>query len=329
MKSMITGGAGFIGLHLARLLLEKGHTVDLVDNFSRAVKDKDLEQVLSHPNCSLKRIDLLDNDQLNSLDNNYDFIYHLAAIIGVQHVLERPYEVLTENVKLLENLIGFGRSQKSLKRFLFASTSEVYSGTLRADQLEIPSPETSPIILSPLTENRTTYYLSKLYGEAMCHHSKIPYSIFRPHNFYGPRMGMSHVMPELLRKFYKSNNDLQVEVFSPDHTRTFCFIEDAVEMIYRIAITTECEGQFYNIGCSNPEIKIKELAATVRAVSGGNAEIVLGEETPGSPARRCPSLEKLINAINYEPRYSLEEGVQKTFNWYKEHVFDSNGVTAK
>ena len=329
MKALITGGAGFIGYHLANLLLESGYEVVLADNFSRGVNDKFLNELLQSPNVECKSVDLMERDQLNSLDGDFDYIYHFAAIIGVQNVLKRPYDVLHNNVELTFNMIDFARKQSNLKRFIFASTSEIYAGTLLYHGLEIPTPENTPLTLTPLESARTSYMLSKIYGEALLQQSGIPFTIIRPHNFYGPRMGLSHVIPELLKKAYFAASDGTLEVFSIEHKRTFCYISDAVKIINQLAESDDTQGQAYNIGNETPEVSIGELAKIILEVTGRDIKIAPQPATAGSPSRRCPSMKKVRRFIEIEKATSLREGVQKTFDWYKTNIFDDNGVSAK
>ena len=326
-KVLITGGAGFIGYHLALNLLKKGYKIYLVDNFARGIKDTSLIELAQQDRVNLIKLNLLDKNDLNGLDKEYNLIFHLAAIIGVQYVLKAPYDVLAKNVELLENLINIANEQKQLERFVFTSTSEVYAGTLKHFSMEIPTPETTPLTITELSENRTSYMLSKIYGEALCLHSGLPVTIVRPHNFYGPRMGLSHVVPELFKKaFFSENNKL--EVFSPDHKRTFCYIEDAVEMMRRLAEIKTSLGQAFNIGNETPEISVKELAKEIINISGKNLEIVPGPTTAGSPSRRCPDMSKTFEISKYKPQINLKEGLKRTFDWYKENVFQNEGVSA-
>tara|TARA_B100000609_G_scaffold199642_1_gene205362 strand:+ start:9456 stop:10442 length:987 start_codon:yes stop_codon:yes gene_type:complete len=328
MKVLITGGAGFIGLHLSNLLLSQGAEVTLADNLSRGIKDPDLEETLQHPSASFVELDVLDLEAVMKLPKDYDIIVHFAAIIGVQFVLKRPYDVLNLNQVLLHNMIEFGRAQQDLKRFVFASTSEIYAGTLRHGSLTIPTPESSHLVLPPLEEARTSYMLSKIYGEAMCHHSGLPFTIVRPHNVYGPRMGLSHVIPELFQKIYNANEGDDIEVFSPEHTRTFCYVEDAIQLTTHLMTKEEGLNKAFNIGNGSPEIKIIDLVNVLVDVVGKKVNIVRGETTPGSPARRCPNMEYTIKASGYTPSISLEEGAKRTFAWYKP-IYDGQKVSAK
>lgn len=326
-KVLITGGAGFIGYHLASNLLAKGYKVDLIDNFARGVKDNFLLELSKHKNINLIEMDLLNPNGYVKMDKNYDTIFHLAAIIGVQYVLNQPYDVLTKNVDLVKNIISFGRKQKKLYRLVFVSTSEVYAGTLKKFSIKIPTPENTPLTLTDLFENRTSYMLSKIYGEALCLHSGLPITIVRPHNFYGPRMGLSHVIPELFKKaFFSENNKL--DVYSTTHTRTFCYIEDAVELMRLLSESKRSLGQEFNIGNESPEISIGELAQKIIRIIGKDLTIIPQPITAGSPERRCPSMSKTFEITGYKPQINLETGLIKTFEWYKKYVFTNKGISA-
>ncbi|WP_122642460.1 NAD-dependent epimerase/dehydratase family protein [Luxibacter massiliensis] len=329
MKVLITGGAGFIGYHLTRELLDNGYQIVLVDNFSRGVQDNFLKELEENPLITFISADLMQEKDVMDLDKDFDYIYHLAAIIGVQNVLNHPYDVLEKNVQLLFHMIHFAKQQNHLKRFIFASTSEIYAGTLQYYNMEIPTPESTPLTITPLEHPRTSYMLSKIYGEAVLQQSGLPFTIIRPHNFYGPRMGMSHVIPELLKKAYFSKEDQKLEVFSVEHKRTFCYISDAVTMIRMLAESEKGAGKAYNIGNEFPEVSIMEVAETVLKVTGKNIEIDSRPATPGSPSRRCPSMKKTAECIGYKGKVSLAEGIEKTFDWYKTYIFDGKEVSAK
>jgi len=326
-KILITGGAGFIGYHLASKLMDSDYQIDLLDNFSRGVNDKHLINLVENEKINLINVDLLQPAIIDQLDQDYVYIYHLAAVIGVQHVLKVPYDVLTKNYILLQNALEIARRQKKLERFLFVSTSEVYAGTLNHYGLEFPTPETTPLTISNLQQARTSYMLSKIYGEAMCQHSKLPVTIIRPHNFYGPRMGLSHVIPELMKKVIGTDNGL-VEVYSIKHKRTFCYITDAVEMIQLLAESDQAIAESYNIGNDDEEITMGELAKKVIDLTGKDVTITPMSTTPGSPERRCPSITKLKKAVSYVKQYPLEKGLQKTLNWYCKNVFSGQEISA-
>ncbi|MGH8532226.1 MAG: NAD-dependent epimerase/dehydratase family protein, partial [Gammaproteobacteria bacterium] len=156
----------------------------------------------------------------------------------------------------------------------------------------------------------------------------VPFTIVRPHNLYGPRMGMAHVIPELLNRAYHAD-DGRLDVFSLEHSRTFCYITDGIEMIQRAAESHACTGETLNIGNQAPEIAIGQLADILLRVMSKELKVVPQPPTAGSPLRRCPDMAKTIKLTGYLPKIGLEEGIGLTYDWYKTHVFNNNGVTAK
>lgn len=327
-KALLTGGAGFIGAHLTRRLLDEGWSVDLVDNLSRGVKDDVFAELVARSGFTLHEADLRDPDALADLGDDYTHVLHFAALLGVQNVIDRPYDTLRDNVRLLEELIDFGRRQSGLERFVFPSTSEVYVGTQQQFELPIPSPETTPLAVSPLDRPRTSYMLSKIYGEALCHHSGLPFTIVRPHNFYGPRMGLAHVVPQLLQRIHDSTDGDELIVYSVDHMRTFCYIDDAVAYLMALLGTDEAVGGTFNLGVQSPEITMGDLATLLCRVVGRELVIVPGETMAGSPHRRCPDMTHTIAVTGHEPAVGLEDGVGRVYDWYRSNVFDGAGISA-
>ena len=328
MKVLITGGAGFVGTHLAKSLLDDGATVTIVDNFQRGVKDAAFEEVAGRSN--IVDADLLSPTFAQSVSDDHDSVFHLAAIIGVRHVLERPYSVLADNAVMTMNVIEAARRQRNLKQAIFSSTSEIYAGSLvHLPSMQVPTPETTPIALTDLGAPRTSYLLSKAYGEALFNHSGLPATSVRLHNIYGPRMGMSHVIPELLHKAYTAKDGDSLVVASVHHRRTFCYVSDAIAMFRGIMASPNTIGKTLNIGNSTPEVEIGELARTITGVVGRQLTITPAPETPGSPARRCPDVSLLTSLTGVTGRVSLEEGVRRTFEWYRENVFSGTGLSAQ
>jgi nucleoside-diphosphate-sugar epimerase len=227
------------------------------------------------------------------------------------------------------NVIEVGRRQRALKHVVFSSTSEIYAGSLvHLPMMAIPTPESTPLALTDLSAPRTSYMLSKAYGEALFHHSGLPATSIRLHNIYGPRMGMSHVIPELLLKAHNAQTGDELTVASIGHRRTFCYVLDAVAMIRGILDSPQTIGVTLNIGNSEPEVTIGELAHTIVDVVGHAMNIVPGPETPGSPARRCPDVSLLKQLTGVVGVVSLEEGVRHTYDWYRNHTFTGAEISA-
>jgi UDP-glucose 4-epimerase len=320
MKVLITGGAGFVGGALASALAAEGMEIDIADNLSRGLKDEYLSDLIEGNAVRLIDADLTKADGLGGLSDDYTYIYHLAAIIGVRNVMEKPQEVLWNNVAMTGHLLDVARRQKDLKRFVFASTSEVYAGSLQHLDMVFPTPETTPIALTDLAQPRTSYMLSKLYGEAMCQQSNLPFTIVRPHNFYGPRMGMSHVIPELLARAYRCPPGEGLEVFSADHLRTFCYIDDAVRLVRALAESDGGLGGTFNVGVEKPEHSILQVAQIVLETVGVSLELIAGETHIGSPARRSPDMTATHNVIKARAEISLSKGIAKTWTWYRKRL---------
>jgi len=329
VKALILGGAGFIGGHLSRALAEAGAEITIVDNFARARHDEFLDRLQALPNVQVVAADVGAPGGLDGLAEDFSHIFHLAAIIGVRHVLERPYDVLTQNVALLANAITLGRRQKALRRFLFASTSEVFAGSLLHLDMPVPTPEDFPLALTGLDQPRTSYMLSKIYGEAMCHHAGLPVTIFRPHNVYGPRMGMVHVLPELMKKALDLPKGGTLDVASMDHRRAFCYIDDALAELIALAQSEDALGGTFNLGNQAAEVTIEQVARIVLQVSGRDDVTLAGRpDTAGSPSRRCPDMTRTIAVTGFTPAIDLAEGAARTFAWYRDNVFSGAGISA-
>lgn len=320
-KILITGGAGFIGLHLAKKIQSLGDSqVILADDFSRARQDPDLDELLAHKNVELLKLDLTDRHAFEQLGTDYDSIYHLAAMVGVQKVTDEPEQVLKVNALSTLNLLEFASTLSSLKFFLFSSTSEVYSGTLKCFELEIPTPETVPLTLEDTSSPRLSYAISKIYGEALCHawrKKNLPTCVVRFHNVYGPRMGFRHVIPELMKKIHDGQSLL---LKSPTHTRAFCYVEDAVESMLCLRKCPDAIGSTIHVGNSSEEITMRKLAESIMSVMNKNIPIEDGGEQPGSPKRRCPNIDRLMRLTCFEPKVNIMEGLEKTFLWYKNRL---------
>lgn len=328
-RALITGGAGFIGGHLTRRLLADGYAVHLVDNMSRGVSDELIDEFRTHPDFDIIVADLRDPASMEQIGDDYTHVFHFAALLGVQNVIDRPYAVLRENISMLETMLDLASRQRGLERFIFPSTSEVYVGTLQNFELPLPTPETTPLAVSALDRPRTSYMLSKIYGEALVHHAGLPFTIIRPHNFYGPRMGLSHVVPELLSKIHALPDGAELVVASIDHSRTLCYIDDAVEYIVRLMELPEAIGGTFNLGVQDPEVTIGALAQILIDTVGRDVTIVPGETTQGSPSRRVPHMGHTISVTGHSPAVSLEEGVARTYEWYRDRVFEGGGLSAK
>lgn len=324
MKILITGAAGFIGFELVKALAEQECTIDALDVLPLEGLDAEAKELFSssHNNIFYHETNLLDQNALDHFSHGYDFVFHFAGILGVENVSKNPYKTLSDNALMAMNMVQFCSKQESLKRVFFTSTSEVYAGTLQYYGLEFPTSESTPLAIMPLELPRSSYMLSKIFGEALFTHSGLPCILLRPHNIYGPRMGVRHVIPQLLKKAHLAKDGDSFEVFSPTHKRTFCYIEDAINSILGL-LNADLNARVVtlNLGNSNEEVSIKTLSEKITQATNKNLPMKEMEDTPGSPLRRMPDLKEVVGLSNYDSQISLNDGLKRTYNWYLKNVF--------
>jgi len=311
---LITGGAGFIGYFLAKKLSGK-YNVDIVDDFSRGKKDSEFLKLIKDKKIKFYNKNLLEK---LTIRKKYVFIFHLAAIVGVKNVMGQPGKVLMNNVILLRNAINFAKKQSSLKKFFFFSTSEVYAGSIKNRLIKFPTPENQLICLPPLLEKRSTYLLSKIYGESICIHSGLPYVIVRPHNIFGPRMGMSHVIPEMAIRALSSSKVFKV--YNSKHKRTFCYIDDFIDAISLLMKKKRSTNCIYNIGNPDEEISILNLSKKILKFYKKSKKIDEINIDNSSPSRRVPDITMMKKHTSFGPKISFGEGLSRTLLWYKKET---------
>jgi nucleoside-diphosphate-sugar epimerase len=312
MKVLVLGGAGFIGLHLTRRLVAEGNEVTIADDFSRGREDPYLAEL----GVPVMHADLTDPTSYQGLTHPWDQVFMLAAVVGVRNVESDPARVIRTNTMSLLHLLDWMRPGQ---RLFFASTSEVYAGGVSAGVVPVPTPESVPLIVSDIAAPRFAYGASKLLGEAAVVHTarakRIPFVIGRFHNVYGPRMGSDHVIPELSLRALRKENPFKL--YGADQSRAFCHVEDSVEAMIRLMSCDDATGEIVHIGNDAEEIAIGDLAKLILRVAGHDPRVVCLPPPQGSVARRCPDLTRLRKLTGYEPSVSLEDGVHRTFDWYR------------
>ncbi|WP_431900459.1 NAD-dependent epimerase/dehydratase family protein [Nonomuraea sp. bgisy101] len=308
MRTLLLGGAGFIGLHLARRLQADGHAVTIVDDFSRGRRDANLEGMA----LDVRHADLTDPRSYLELEHGWDQIYMLAAVVGVRNVERDPSRVLRVNTLALMHLLGWIERDAPL---FFASTSEAYAGGVTAGLVPVPTPESVPLVIQDVASPRFSYAISKLHGEAAVLHGAHAV-VGRFHNVYGPRMGTAHVIPELSLRAMRGENPFTL--YGGEQSRAFCYVDDAVEAMVRLMATPEAFGRIVHIGDDTEETNIADLAKLVLRVAGEDPLIDPVPAPAGSVARRCPDISLLRRLTGFEPRIGLEEGVRRTFDWYRQ-----------
>lgn len=318
-KVLITGGIGAIGYFLGKRLAEQGQEITLVDNLIKSRMDPEIQELIKLPNVKFIKLDVTDKKQFEKLDLDYDFVYHLAAINGTKYFYEIPVDVLRVGVLGVINVLEWFKNCKKGK-ILFTSSNEAYASYINLNGGPIPTPENVPLCIDEVTNPRWSYGGGKLIGEILfINYAKtynFPMTIVRYHNSYGPRMGKEHVIPEFFLKIIKKEDSFKI--FGSDTTRAFCYVDDTVRATQQVMESEKTNGEILHIGNDEEEIKIIDLAEKMFGISNWHPKKLEIHEAPkGSVKRRCPDLTKIKNLTGYTPEVSLEEGLKRTYNWYK------------
>lgn len=329
-KVLITGGAGFIGFHLANRLLKQGHSVDILDNFARQNMDEELETLISRENVNFLKKDLTNSSTWDELPlNHYDIVYHFAAINGTENFYKRPVDVLKVGCLSTIYLLDWASSQEKKPKLIYSSSSEIYAATLKilGDDFPIPTPETISPSIEDVKNVRWSYAGGKLIGEIafFCYaetHGISDFNIIRFHNIYGPRMGDKHVISQFSERLLREENPFVM--YGGDQTRTFCYIEDALNAIEKVTQNSDFIGEIVHIGNDDEEIEIKSLAEMLFKINDRRVEFKFLPSPEGSVQRRCPNIDK-IKKMGYCKTVSLVEGLKTTFDWYKANLTRIDG----
>ncbi|MGC9197123.1 MAG: NAD-dependent epimerase/dehydratase family protein [Syntrophobacteraceae bacterium] len=319
-RILISGGAGFIGFHLADQLSRSiANEILLLDNFSRGRLDNDLSLLLQRPNITLRSVDLTNPETYQSLETDFDEIYHLGAVIGVKNVLDNPPEVVRVNATATLHMLDWF-CKCGHGKLLFSSTSETYAWTQHILELPFPTPEKIPLALTDLEDPRSSYAGSKIFGELAvtqyCRFFNRPFVIVRYHNVYGPRMGREHVIPQLFQRGALEGQD-PLLVYSADHTRAFCYVSDAVDATISAMRTHGADDKTINIGNNREEVSIRELARRILEAFRPGARIESKPACNDPVKRRCPDLRTAEELLNYRPKVCLQDGLKLTLAWYE------------
>jgi len=315
MKILITGGAGFLGSHLAEKCLAGGHEVFAMD----IARDFKVRHLFGSKKFHYIYDSVINTEMLCTMVSKCDIIYHMAAVVGVEHYVADPYHVLNVNINGTQNVLR--AAYKHNKKVIFASTSEIYG-----KNNNIPFREDSDRVLGPTTIDRWCYSTSKAAGEHFCLAYKkmgLPVVILRYFNVYGPRLDAidrGRIITIFIGQLLK-NADLTI-IGDGSQTRCFTYVSDAMEATYQAGVRDEAVGEIFNVGNDN-ETSIKRLAELMIEISGASSKIkyVAKESVYGASyediPRRVPDVKKMNETLGVKAEVGLKEGLKKTIGWFK------------
>ena len=315
LRILITGGAGFLGSHLAEAFLARGDAVIALDTGSQAK----VRHLLDRERFRLVVDSVMSPDILDGLAAQADLIYHLAGVVGVEHYVADPYQVLNVNINGTQNVLR--AAFKHGRRMVFASTSEVYGRNPA-----VPWREDADRVLGPSTIDRWCYSTSKAAGEHFClayRRLGLPVTILRYFNVYGPRLDRLDVgrvitifMGQLLR-----GEPLTV-IGDGSQTRCFTYVADAVRATVAAGLLATAAGQVINVG-TDQETSIRRLAEAMIEVGGGTStvrfvpqETIYGESYEDVP-RRVPDVTRMGQLLGIRANTPLDDGLARTIAWFR------------
>lgn len=315
---LVTGGAGFLGSWFCDVVFGFGGKIICVDNLSSGSR-KNIEHLIGKKNFVFVEDDILSYEPKEKID----YIVHMASIATPPLYMRLPIETLDTNISGTRKLLELARKNNA-KGFLFMSTSEVY-GNPTNDQF--PTKETFHGIVNSFGP-RSMYDEGKRAAEAYCysyyHKFNMPIRISRTFNTYGPRLDVestSQYGRALIKFVHQAINGTPITVFGDGkQTRSFCYITDQIEGLFRLLLTSGVDGEVFNIGNLN-EFSILELANLVIKITGSKSKISMDSppnyNLKDDPRRRCPDITKANKMLGYSPKVDLEDGLKRVAAWMK------------
>jgi UDP-glucose 4-epimerase len=309
-KVLVTGGAGFIGINLSQKLLQEGNLVVVIDNFNQYYggKEERLQEVLSEfgqgKEYFIHNKDLINPTMFNQMDQDFDYMFHLAAQAGVRYSIQNPVEVTRNNIESTVNVFEHACKLNPIK-VVYASSSSVYGNPIYTPlDEEHPKNPISPYAVSKLA--------GEIYADYYFREKELPVTSLRFYTVYGPRG-----RPDMaIRKFFNLMlHDREITIYGDGkQLRDFTYISDIVNGLILAAENPNSTGEIFNLGCSNP-IKVIDLVSKMYEISGKHKKLRFIEKQEGDVDVTHSDITKANEILKYTPKVYIEEGLQKTFEW--------------
>lgn len=317
-KVLILGGGGFIGRNITEFLVKRGDCYVVSADIKEGSNWHHLAD--KYPSIfSFVLGDFCNFKVFEDLDTEFDEIYMLAAVVGVNRTLRNPAEVIKVNTQLTMNVLDWV-AKNPVGRILFSSSSENYAATTDLFDAGVPTPEFVPLCIGDVKHPRWTYAITKMHGELAFFHSakslNFESTIVRYQNIIGPEMGFGHAIPHIVERFSKGEGD-PFKIYGHDQTRAFCYIDDAVRGTVGAMESHNAKGQIYHIG-NREEITMQELTTYIGGLMNYSGAYESADTYPGSVGRRCPNIDKAVNHFGYTPKVDWKKAVRLTTEWYQE-----------
>jgi UDP-glucose 4-epimerase len=318
MRVLITGGAGFVGSHLADALLAAGHEVTAFDNLSTGSIDN-IEHLKTHPRFRYTIESVQNEPVLAEQIDRCDVVFHLAAAVGVKKIVEEPVHTIENNVHGTEVVLRHANKKKRL--VVVASTSEVYGKSV-----DVPFHEDADLVMGPTSKHRWAYACSKAIDEflalAYWKEKKLPVIVIRLFNTVGPRQTGQYgmVIPTFVRQALAGH---PITVFGDGtQRRSFTYVGDVVDGLIRLMNEPKAVGQVFNIG-NGEEISMRALAEKIKAMTASGSDIVTIPYDQAYEAgfedmpRRVPDISKIRGLVGYEPKVQLDETLTRVIDYIR------------
>ena len=313
-KVLITGAAGFIGSHLCDRFIKEGFYVIGLDSFLTGSPDN-IAHLMGNERFKFIKYDVTN---FIYIPDEIDIMLHFACPASPVDYLNHPIHTMKVDSLGTINTLGLAKTKKA--RYIFASTSEVYG-----DPKIHPQPETYWGNVNPIGP-RSVYDEAKRFSEALTmayyREHKIDIRIVRIFNTYGPRMRMNdgRVVPNFIAQALKNE---PITVYGDGtQTRSFCYIDDLIEGIFRTAIMENIDGEVFNLG-NTEEHKIKDFAQIIKNMTNSKSLIIFKSLPQDDPTRRCPDIYFAKEKLHWEPKIGLEEGLGKVIEYFKKKLVNS------